>query len=172
MVTTNDPALAENVRLLRQYGWVGRNNSVVLGVNSRLDEIQAAILRVKLPHLDEANRRRRAIAALYSELLGGSGAALTLPVEKPYAEHIYHLYIVATPRRDNLVDALRAQHIGAAVHYPIPAYLMPAYADLGIPAGSLPTTERACASVVSLPMYPELTDEEVAEVAQAVRAAL
>lgn len=172
MVTTTDPALAEKVRLLREYGWKKRNHSVLLGVNSRLDEIQAAILRVKLPHLDTGNQRRRAIAALYGELLGGSSATLTLPVEKPYAEHIYHLYVVATPERDRLIQALRAKGIGAAVHYPEAAHLMPAYASLGLPAGSLPITERACASVLSLPMYPELTDEEVAEVASAVRAVL
>jgi dTDP-4-amino-4,6-dideoxygalactose transaminase len=166
MVVTNDPALAERVRLLRQYGWEKQYTSTLRGVNSRLDELQAAILRVKLRHLDEWNARRREIAARYDELLAGSG--VVTPVEQPYAHHVYHLYVIRTPQRDALRACLREAGVGTSIHYPLPTHLQEAYRDLGLGPGSLPLTEQAADEVLSLPMFPELTEEEQEVIGQAV----
>ncbi|HID87251.1 MAG TPA: DegT/DnrJ/EryC1/StrS family aminotransferase [Anaerolineae bacterium] len=166
MVVTNDPPLAERVRLLRQYGWEKRYYSTLRGVNSRLDELQAAILRVKLRHLDEWNARRREIAARYDELLAGSG--VVTPAEQPYAHHVYHLYVIRTPQRDALRAYLLEAGVGTSVHYPLPTHLQEAYRDLGLGPGSLPVTERAANEVLSLPMFPELTEEEQEEICQAI----
>ncbi|MBC7227095.1 MAG: DegT/DnrJ/EryC1/StrS family aminotransferase [Thermoflexales bacterium] len=172
-VVTNDPALAERVRLLREYGWAQRYVSHIRGTNSRLDELQAAVLRVKLRHLESWNERRRQIAALYAEYLTElAGQGLVLPGEPEDSWHVYHLYVVRHPRRDALQAFLRERGIGTLVHYPVPVHLQPAYADLGYPAGSLPVSETLAREVLSLPMYPELTDEEVRQVAEAVRTAL
>ena len=166
MVVTNDPTLAERVRLLRQYGWEKRYTSTLRGTNSRLDELQAAILRVKLRHLDEWNARRREIAARYDELLAGSG--VVTPVERPYARHVYHLYVIRTPQRDALRAYLREAGVGTSIHYPLPTHLQEAYRDLGLGPGSLPVTERAANEVLSLPMFPELTEEEQRVIGQAI----
>lgn len=167
-VYTRDPALAEQVRLLRQYGWRTRYVAEIAGRNSRLDEIQAAILRVKLPHLDAGNDRRRAIAARYSAQLAGlpmrlpvGGGATTAPV--------FHQYAVRTPRRDALQAALRARDILCGVLYPVPVHHQPAHA---VPGLSLPVTERACAEVLCLPCHPAVSDEDVDQVTSAIRDAL
>jgi dTDP-4-amino-4,6-dideoxygalactose transaminase len=165
-VVTDDPALADRLRLLRQYGWREQYRSEVRGVNSRLDELQAAILRVKLRHLDAWNARRRALAARYRELLAGSD--LVLPAELPDGVHVYHLFIVQTPQRDELRDHLRRAGIGTGIHYPIPAHLQAAYRDLGGQPGQLPVTERLAREVLSLPLFPELTDAEVEQVVEAI----
>ncbi len=168
MVVTSDPALAERARLIRTYGWEERDKSVLRGMNSRLDELQAALLRVKLTYLDQLNERRRALAALYQrELAGISG--LTLPWEPPDARHVYHLYVVRTERRDELRRFLADRGIGALVHYPIPVHLQPAYRDLGYAPGSLPQSEAAAREILSLPLSPGLSDELAMTVAAAVR---
>jgi len=165
-VVTDDPDLAERVRRLRQYGWEKQYYSTVRGVNSRLDELQAAILRVKLRHLEAWNARRRQIAARYKELLDGS--PLVLPMEAPDVVHVYHLYVIRSGHRDELRERLRQAGIGTAIHYPLPAHLQAAYRDLGYAPGSLPVTERLAGEVLSLPMFPELSDEEIERVAASI----
>lgn len=158
-VVTSDPALAKHVRLLREYGWAERYVSHIEGWNSRLDELQAAILRVKLRHLDADNNRRRAIARRYDEALG-----ISRPDD---VGHVYHLYVIATEARDALQAHLRERGIGALVHYPVPVHRQPAYAAMAPRA--LPQTEHAAATVLSLPMYPELSDEDQQTVIAAMR---
>lgn len=165
-IVTNDARLAERARLLRQYGWQERYISSLKGLNSRLDELQAAILRVKLRHLDEWNSARRALASRYTERLAGSG--LGLPVAPPDTEPVYHLYVVRHPHRDALQAYLQSQGIGTLVHYPVPVHLQPAYADLGYGPGNLPATEAAAREVLSLPLYPELGLGELDTVCDAV----
>ena len=166
MVVTNDPELAERARLLRQYGWRERYISSLKGLNSRLDELQAAILRVKLHHLKDWNEKRRRLARLYDERLAGSG--VITPCRPEDAMHVYHLYVVRHPRRDDLQTFLREQTIGSLIHYPVPVHLQPAYRDLGYKVGDLPAAEAAAQEVLSLPLYPELREEEAATVADAV----
>lgn len=170
-VVTHNPVLAERVRLLREYGWAERYVSHIKGMNSRLDEIQAAILRVKLRHLEAWNKRRRQIAAMYQEHLADAASrwGLTLPEEPEGARHVYHLYVVRHPRRDALRRFLEERGIGTLIHYPVPVHLQPAYADLRYREGSLPVTEALSREVLSLPMYPELTDAEVRMVSEALR---
>jgi len=165
-VVTSDPAIAERVRRLRNGGQADRYRHVELGVNSRLDELQAAILRVKLRHLERAIAERRAQAARYDAGLSG----VTVPRELLGRRHAYHLYVVRHPRRDALLQHLADAGVGSLVHYPIPVHLQPAYAPLGIRAGSLPETERAASEVLSLPLYPGLTEAQQQTVIEAVNA--
>jgi dTDP-4-amino-4,6-dideoxygalactose transaminase len=169
-VVTDDPALADRLRLLRQYGWREQYRSELRGVNSRLDELQAAILRVKLRHLDTWNAQRRVLAAFYRELLQASvsNRRLALSTEPPDGVHVYHLFVIQTPQRDTLRERLRQAGIGTGIHYPIPAHLQPAYRDLGGRPGQLPITERLAGEVLSLPLYPELTEAEVEQVVGAI----
>lgn len=163
-VVARDPELAARIAAARQYGWRQHYISDFVGVNSRLDEIQAAILRAKLPHLDAANARRRAIAAVYDAKLGEQR-----PSQRRGSTHVYHLYVVRVPDRDAVQTRLRGRGIGTGIHYPVPVHLQPAYLGrvaLG-PAGCQ-QTERAAAEILSLPLYPELTDEQVAHVAAAL----
>jgi len=169
-VLVNDPALAERLRRLRNGGQSNRYRHESFGVNSRLDELQAAILRVGLRHLERATERRRELAAFYLRELGGGG--LALPDEQSWARAVYHLFVVRHPRRDALAEALAARGVGTLVHYPIPLHLQPAFASLGGRAGSLPVAEQACAEVLSLPMHAELRREQAQQVVQAVRDAL
>lgn len=164
-VATNDPALAERVRLLQQYGWRTRYESEIKGVNSRLDEMQAAILRVKLRHLDEWNEARRERAGLYTELLG---SLVTPPREMAYGKPVYHLYVVQTPRREALIEHLKARGIGTAIQYPTAIHRQAAYQSLGA-EGAFPVAERLAREIVSLPLYPELPLDDVRSVAEAVR---
>jgi len=164
-VTTNDPHLADKVRHLREYGWVERNVSRMRGWNSRLDELQAAILRVKLRFLDADNNQRRRIAALYDDLLTGSD--LILPHRREDATHVFHLYVVRSGDRDDLLARLRANGVVAMIHYPVPVHLQPAYAGRIAGAGNLPNTERVAKEILSLPIYPELTEAEVRKAAGA-----
>jgi dTDP-4-amino-4,6-dideoxygalactose transaminase len=163
-ITTNDDDVADRARLLRGYGWRQRYLSESHGINSRLDELQAAILRVKLRYLDAANEERRRRAALYDEALKG----VAVPSVKSWAEPVYHLYVVETAGRDELKAALHAAGVGTDIHYPLPSHLQPACADLGQGKGSLPETEALAARVLSLPMYPELPIEHVERVAEIV----
>ena len=166
MVATNDAELAERVRLLQQYGWKERYISEIAGRNSRLDELHAAILRVKLRHLDADNARRQEIARAYDSLLADSG--LALPTVHARMSHAYHQYAVCLERRDELRSYLRNAGIGSLVHYPVPVHLQPAYQSrLGLPV-SLPTTERVANQVLSLPMFPQLSDDDVSRVAERI----
>jgi dTDP-4-amino-4,6-dideoxygalactose transaminase len=170
MIVTGDADLAARLRRLRMYGWEKRYYTVDSGgINSRLDEIQAALLRVKLRHLAGWNDARRRIARRYNELL--AGADLLLPDVPDDQSHVCHLYVVQSAQRDRLQSALRERGVETAIHYPLPALLLPVYRGLAAP-GSLPVTERLAGQVLSLPIYPELTDAEVAAVAAAVREAL
>jgi dTDP-4-amino-4,6-dideoxygalactose transaminase len=163
-IAARDPEILERVRLLRMYGWSRQYYSEIKGTNSRHDEIQAAILRVKLRHLDESNTRRRALAARYEAGLRG----VATPTALPETEHVYHLYVVRSARRDALRSALADVGIGTGIHYPLPAHLQPAYENLDLGPGSLPETERAAEEVLSLPLYPELTEAEVDRVIEQV----
>jgi dTDP-4-amino-4,6-dideoxygalactose transaminase len=167
-VTTDDPELAQRLRMLRNYGEEQRYHHTIRGFNSRLDEIQAAILRVKLRHLEGWNERRRAIAAGYEELMGHPD--VRLPAEAPHARHVFHLYVIRATQRDALREHLLACEIGTQIHYPLPIYRQEAYAHLAVPAGACPEAERAANEVLSLPLYPELTDAQVEAVAEAVNA--
>jgi dTDP-4-amino-4,6-dideoxygalactose transaminase len=166
LVATNDPGIAENLNLLRQYGWRERYISEIAGWNTRLDELQAAILRVKLRHLDEDNEQRRALAAIYDEQLAG---VVTLPIEPANSRHVYHLYVIRHPQREALMSHLRERGIGTAIHYPVPIHLQPAYRGRLGEVGLLPETERAAREIVSLPMYPELSADDVRTVTRAIR---
>jgi dTDP-4-amino-4,6-dideoxygalactose transaminase len=164
-LTTDDPALAERLRRLRMYGWGSKYHTADAGGrNSRLDELQAALLRVKLRHLDAGNAARRERAGWYAQLL--AGLPLHLPTVDP--GHVYHLYVVESERRDHLRAHLQAAGVGCDVHYPEPAHLQPAYANLGYRVGSLPHTEALAGRILSLPMFPELSRAEVERVAAAV----
>lgn len=166
MVVTNDRDLAEKIRLLREYGWSRRYISSVNGWNSRLDEIQAALLRVKLQALDEQNAARRHLAQFYADALRGTD--LVLPQEREGAVHVYHLYVVRSPRRDRLIQYLREKEIGALIHYPVPVHRQPAYSGAENTGANLRETELAAGQVLSLPMYPELTIQEARQVVDAI----
>ena len=168
-VVTDDPAVAASARLLRNYGERERFEHVARGHNSRLDSLQAALLVVKLPRLDEWNERRRAIAEHYRSTLDGS--MVIVPLEADGRRHVYHLYVVRVEGRDAFREALKGMGVGTAVHYPTPVHQQPAYVDLAPAGRSLETAERLASEIVSLPLYPELTDAEadaVAEVALGV----
>lgn len=167
IVITNDNGIAAKVSLLRNYGQETRYVHSLKGINSRLDEMQAAILRVKLRHLDEWNRKRRDIARLYNELLQGTD--LACPVEKDYARHIYHLYVVRCRKRDQLQRFMESKGITTLVHYPIPIHLQMAYKDLGMRRGSLPLTEEVADEILSLPIFAELKGEQVEKVAGMIK---
>ncbi len=154
-VVTNDADLAERVRVLRNYGSRVKYHNEVKGFNSRLDELQAALLRVKLPVLDAWNERRRAAAARYLDGLAGS--ELGLPYVPKWAEPVWHLFVVRHPQRDALQQRLQQAGIGTMIHYPIPPHLQPAYAELGYGAGAFPISEAIHREVLSLPMGPQLT---------------
>lgn len=167
-VAVAHPSLAIRIAALRQYGWHKRNVSDEAGVNSRLDEVQAAILRVKLPHLDRQNARRGEIASAYDAALAGT--SIEPPRHRPGTAHVLHLYVVSTGARDAVQVALRAEGVGTGVHYPVPVHLQPAYTGrLATAPGGCPVSESAAARVLSLPMYPELTNDQVASVCNALR---
>ena len=166
-IVTDNLEWAARARALRQYGWRQRYISDLAGMNTRLDEIQAAILRAKLPHLDRENARRREIAARYDAALGST--PLALPRVAQDVTHVYHQYTVRTPYRDELADFLAKGGIGAAILYPFPVHVQAAYRErlLAAPAG-LPESERACRELLCLPVHPQLTDSQVAEVGERV----
>lgn len=171
MVVARDSELLERVRMLREYGWARRYVSDVPGINSRLDELQAAILRVRLPYLEAGNRRRAAIADAYDQGLANTG--LVLPVKKAGATHVYHQYVVRHPDRGRLQASLKEKGIGTNIHYPVPVHLQPAYAGRFDPApGKLSTTEAVASQVLSLPMYPELTDGMIETIIETVRSSV
>jgi dTDP-4-amino-4,6-dideoxygalactose transaminase len=165
----NDARLAARLRQLRNGGQSDRYHHELAGLNSRLDEMQAAVLRVKLAHLAAGNERRRALARIYHEGLADAG--LGLPEERPYARAVYHLFVVRHPRRNALMAALKERGIGTLIHYPIPLHLQPAFAALGGRRGDFPVAEQAADEILSLPMYPELEDAQAREVVLALREA-
>ncbi len=170
-VNTSDAAIAHQVRLLRNWGSVVKYHHEIQGYNSRLDTLQAAVLAVKLEHLSEWNDRRAAIAIRYGELLAGT-PGLVLPQRAPWTgRHVYHLYVVRLLEhgRDEAIRSLAEQGVQAIVHYPVPIHLQKAYAGLGYRAGDFPHAERAARSVLSLPMFPEMTPDQIERVAAALR---
>ncbi len=162
-ITTNNPKFADRVRALRNYGSAKKYVNDIQGYNSRLDPLQAAILGVKLKHLDDWNARRQSLAALYLERLSGSG--LILPEVPAWAEPVWHLFVVRARQRDDLQKRLADAEIGTLIHYPIPPHLQKAYAELGYKEGDFPIAEKLAAEVVSLPIGPHLGVPEVSQVA-------
>ena len=170
MVVTRDGVLAERLRALREYGWRQRYVSDRAGMNSRLDELQAAVLGVKLAALDADNARRAAIAARYDREF--AGLAVTPPARRAGASHVFHQYVLRSPRRDALRDALAASGIATNIHYPVPVHLQPAYRGrIAIGPSGLSESERAAREVLSLPLYPQLPDAAVAEIVAALERA-
>jgi dTDP-4-amino-4,6-dideoxygalactose transaminase len=167
MVVTNDEAVAETIRMLRNVGQARKYYHDLLGHNHRIDNLQSAILRVKLPHLDGWNNARRERAAQYNELLAGTGAET--PSEASYTRHVYHLYVVQVDRRDEFQAYLSEHGVSTGIHYPVPIHLQKAYADLGYRRGDFPVTEAQVDRIVSLPMYAELSPEMVEYVADVIR---
>jgi dTDP-4-amino-4,6-dideoxygalactose transaminase len=167
MITTNDDELAARLRSLRVHGAEDKYFHRVIGFNSRLDALQATVLRVKLPHLDSWSDARAANAARYNELL--AGAAVVTPVARRYARHVYNQYTLRTQDRDGLMARLKEREIGCAIYYPLPLHLQECFADLGGKEGDLPVSEKASREVLSIPVYPELTEEMLAYVADTIR---
>jgi dTDP-4-amino-4,6-dideoxygalactose transaminase len=165
MITTNDDRAAAKLRLLRNYGQRVKYYHAIPGTNSRLDTLQAAVLSIKLPHLDGWNAARRRHADAYAARLGGH---VKTPIASPDVEHIYHLYVIETPDRAALEPRLKARQIQTGIHYPVPAHLQEACAPLGYKAGAFPVTEAAAPRLLSLPMFAELTEEQIDYVADAV----
>jgi dTDP-4-amino-4,6-dideoxygalactose transaminase len=173
LVTTNDDALADRLRRLRVHGGATEYHHEEVGFNSRLDTIQAAVLRVKLPHLDAWSDARRARAERYTRMLSDAGLDefVTPPYVRPGARHIFHQYVirVAAARRDALVERLKANGVGTKIYYPVPLHLQPCFAYLGHKEGDFPESERAARETLALPIYPELTNEQQEHVVETVR---
>jgi dTDP-4-amino-4,6-dideoxygalactose transaminase len=167
-VTSNDEELARKVHTLRNYGSQQKYYNEVIGYNSRLDELQAAVLRVKLPHLNAWTQQRQQVAARYDELLAGVGD-LVLPTVAVGASHVYHLYVVRTARREALQQHLAQAGIGTLIHYPVPPHRQQAYAHLQLPAGAFPIAEELAATCLSLPMWPGMTEEHLTAVVEAIK---
>jgi len=168
-VTTNDAALADKVRVLRDHGQVKKYYHNVEGYNGRLDAIQAGILHAKLAHLAKWNAQRRERAAEYNQLLADN-ESITLPSEPSWSSAVYHLYVIRTLDREGLMSHLKEAGIGTGIHYPIPLHLQSAYTALNYAPGDFPVAECASAEIVSLPMFPQLTAEQQATVAEEIRA--
>ena len=170
MVVTNSEEISARIHKLRNYGFVRKYVSEEIGWNSRLDEIQAAVLRVKLRHLDRWNRARADYASIYDSLLKKI-KGLVAPKRADWGTHVFHQYTVRLPKRDLVQKYLAERSIGSTVYYPVPLHLQPAYKDLRYQPGDLPASEQAAAEVLSLPMYPELTQQQIQYVAAAVESA-
>jgi dTDP-4-amino-4,6-dideoxygalactose transaminase len=166
-VTGNDASLLAKVRKLRDHGRVTKYEHDELGFGERMDALQAAILSAKLPYLDAWTEARQAHAGLYNKML--ADCDIVLPYESPVVRHVYHLYVIRTPQRDALLARLQARGIDAGIHYPVPLHRQPAYVKQGYGAVSLPIAEQVASEVVSLPMYPELSYEQIVYVAQVVK---
>lgn len=166
IIVTNDSRLAKKAGLLREYGWAERYISHTVGWNSRLDEIQAAILRVKLKHLDKDNSKRAYLSELYNREL--VDASLILPKETKNSTHAYHLYVIRSKKRDRLLAFLKERGINASIHYPMPVHLQPAFKNLQI-RNDLPETEIIVKEIISLPIYPELPETDVQTIIRTIR---
>ena len=169
-VTTSNPEYARTIRMLRDWGQDRKYHHQLRGFNYRMEGFQGAILRVKLRHLERWTEARRKVVNLYNELLADSG--VEAPAEMPWGRHVYHVYTLRADDRDGLQASLLAEGIQTGIHYPVPAHLQPAYADLGYGRGAFPHAETAAEQVLSLPLYPELSAQSVAEVAGAVKKAI
>ncbi len=168
MAVTNDPALAERMRMLRTHGWKKKYYSEEVGYNSRLDALQAAILQAKFPHLDSWNEKRRELAQRYNEKLGSAG--IVVPVEREWGKHVYHLYIVRSEKREALRAFLKQTGIASEVYYPLPPHLAAPCRKFGYKEGDFPHAEKASSETFALPLYPELTPSQQDEVIVAVKA--
>ncbi|TSA19365.1 DegT/DnrJ/EryC1/StrS family aminotransferase [bacterium] len=160
-IATNDEALANKVRMLANHGRLKKYEHEIEGYNSRLDTLQAAVLSVKLRHLRAWTEKRRQNASTYSQLLARAANIVT-PVVHPDATHVFHLYVVRVQHREQVRQALKEAGIATGIHYPIPLHLQPAYKYLGLPTGSFPVAERFASEIMSLPMYPELSADQIA----------
>ena len=167
MVTTNDDEIAENVKILRDHGRSDKYEHKIIGFNHRIDALQAAILNVKLKYLNGWTDARRKNAKLYNELL--SNVDVVTPVEKEYSKHVYHLYVIRTKKRDELQKYLKTHGIATGVHYPIPLHLQPAYSHLDYKEGDFTVTEEYSGEILSLPMFGELTEEEIEYVVEKIK---
>ncbi len=167
MITTDDDELAERLGMLRLHGAHQKYYHDLVGINSRLDALQAAVLRVKLPHLDAWSDARARNAARYDELL--ADANVVTPTARDFARHVYNQYTIRVARRDELMTHLKEREIGCAIYYPVPLHLQRCFAHLGYTEGDLPVSEKAAREVISIPVYPELTDEMLAYVAESIR---
>lgn len=166
-VSTNDDEIARRVRMIRDHGSERKYCHDLVGMNARLDELQAVVLRIKLRHLAEWNEARRRHAALYNKLL--VSLPMTTPVEADHARHVYHLYVIRAPQRDALQGYLKGRGIFTGIHYPIPVHLQQAFAWLGYKAGDFPETEMAVGEILSLPMFAELRDAEVTRIVETIQ---
>ena len=169
MLTTNDPELEERIRMLRVHGSKKKYHHEILGCNSRLDELQAAMLRVKLKYLDAWTNTRRALAERYREKLNVAGNAIVLPTEMEWAYHVYHQYTIRVPNRDAVQEELKARGITSKVYYPLSLHLQPVFKDLGYEPGDFPESEKATEEALSLPMFPELEYAEQDRVVEELR---
>jgi dTDP-4-amino-4,6-dideoxygalactose transaminase len=165
-VTTNNAEFANKIRMLRDWGQDRKYHHVLHGFNYRMEALQGAILSVKLRHLERWNESRRAIVHTYNQLLTGSN--VERPLEMPWAHHVYHQYTIRTNHRDSLQQALQNQGIQTGIHYALPVHLQPAYANLGYKRNSLPQSEKAAEQVLSLPLFPEMTEDQIEMVARAI----
>jgi dTDP-4-amino-4,6-dideoxygalactose transaminase len=168
VVVTNNDQLAQRLRVLRNYGSERKYYHEELGENSRLDTLQAAFLKTKIPHLDAWNQQRRAAARRYTDLLAGVGD-LILPRTMAYGEHVFHLYVIQTARRDALLQHLQQRDVGCIIHYPVPIHLQKAYAHAGWKPGDFPVAEKYARQTLSLPMFPGITVEQQDYVAKCIR---
>lgn len=166
IITTSDPEIARLCRMLREHGQNQKYYHQMMAVNSRLDEIQAAILKVKLPHLDGWLEKRQNLARIFNDRLPED---LVKPVEMPWAKHVYHLYVVRTPERDELKQWLEEKGVGVGIHYPIPIHKQEAWKNFGGEDLSLPVTEKITSEILSLPIYPEMTLEEIEYIVNCVK---
>ncbi len=169
MVVTDSEEVRNNMLLLRDYGRKGRYEHIIKGYNSRLDTLQAAILRVKLKHLDEWNEKRRKNASLYAKLFKNAKTKIILPSEEDYAKHVYHLYTVRVKNRKDVMERLAEDGVRTLIHYPIPIHLQECYKSLGYKKGDFPVSEKCCEEILSLPMYPELAEEEIRYVVEQLK---
>lgn len=166
IILTKDPTEAQKLEMLRNYGQGKRYYHKIIGFNSRLDELQAAILLTKIKYLDEWNKRRRKIADYYKKHITNS--LISKPSEMPYARHVFHLYVIRHSNRDEFCEYLEKQGVSTIIHYPVPIHLQQAYSNLGYLEGSFPVAERAAREIVSLPVFPQLTDKEIDKIVELV----
>lgn len=167
-VVTNDDSVAEKIRVFRDHGQPRKYYHDVIGWNARMDGFQGAVLSVKLKYIDRWNDARRRHAQRYRDLLAGV-PGIVLPAEMPYAKHVYHIFAIRTQSRDSLMTALAEKGVSCGIHYPVPIHLQAAYASMNLAAGSFPVAERCAAEYVSLPMFPELTDEHIGYTAEMIK---
>lgn len=166
IITTSDPEIAKKCRMLRDHGQNAKYYHQMIGLNGRLDEIQAAVLKIKLRHLDEWTAMRRHIAQVYAANLPSS---IMIPQEMPWAKHVYHLFVIKTPERDSLREWLEHKGISTGMHYPVPVHLQEAWSNYGGGDYSLPVTEKITRQILSLPIYPELSNEEIIYICSCIR---